>query len=152
MPEVKNILYALELSSISPKIVPWVKLLVKQFGAELHVLHVVPDMAYWGVPYASERMLSRDREGLIRKAKAMVDEFCLEHLGLEIEPKIQVVAGHPADEIAKYAGEAQMDLLIIGTHGKRGLDRALFGSVADQVLRLSPVPVFCVNPSQMAVK
>jgi nucleotide-binding universal stress UspA family protein len=148
MPEVTKILFALEISGISPKLTPWVKYMVQKFQAELHVIHVVPDMGYWGVPYASDYMLEKDKEGLLNKAKAMADEFCLEHLGTEIKPVVHVVAGHPADEITKYAGASHADIIIMGTHGKRGLDRALFGSVADQVLRLSPVPVFCINPSR----
>lgn len=147
MPTVEKILYALEMSSISQKIVPWVLTLTQRFQAELHVLHVVPDMGFWGVPYASEHMASMDNEGLVRKAKAMADEFCLEHMGLDVEPRVEVVAGHPADEIIKYSVERGMDVIVMGAHGKRGLDRALFGSVADQVLRMSSIPVFCVNPT-----
>ena len=151
MPAVKKILYAVELSSISPKIVPWVKTLMEQFQAELHVMHVVPDFEYIGGLYSNAHMLAQGNEGLARKAKEKVDFFCLDHFGVEVKPQTYVTVGIPAEEIVAYAQENQMDVVIVGSHGKRGLERAFFGSVADEVLRNCPVPVFCVNPTAQTV-
>ncbi len=92
------------------------------------------------------KMLTQDNEGLMHKAKLHVEKFCKDHMGAEVKPVVHVTVGHPADEIAQQAEDLGVDLLVVGTHAKRGLDKALFGSVCDQVLRLSPVPVFCVNP------
>lgn len=146
MPEVKKILFPLELSSISHSIVPWASLTAKRFEAELHVLHVVPSLDYWSVAYASEHLSADGDIGLIRTAQTKLAEFCLEQFPSNEQPIQAVVSGHPPAEIIKYAQEQGMDLLLMGTHGRRGLDRAVFGSVMDRVLRHSPVPVLCVHP------
>lgn len=146
MPEVKKILFPLELSSISHSIVPWASLTAQRFEAELHVLHVVPSLDYWSVAYASEHLSAEGDLGLIRTAQTKLAEFCLKQFPLNEQPIQAVVSGHPANEIIKYAREQGMDMLLMGTHGRKGLDRAVFGSVMDRVLRLSPIPVFCVHP------
>jgi len=56
-----------------------------------------------------------------------------------------VLDGHPAEEIDKYAGSQDIDLVVIGSHGRKGLDRLLIGSVADKVVRGSRVPVLIVR-------
>jgi nucleotide-binding universal stress UspA family protein len=56
-----------------------------------------------------------------------------------------VLDGHPAEEIDKYAGSQDIDLVVIGSHGRKGLDRLLIGSVADNVVRGSKVPVLIVR-------
>ena len=146
MAEVNKILFPLELSSISQSIVPWASLTAQRFEAELHVFHVVPSLDYWAVPYASEHLSAEGDAGLIRTAKRKLAEFCLEQFPLDQQPIQAVVSGRPADEIIDYVKNQGMDLLIMGTHGRKGLERALYGSVMDRVLRLSPVPVFCVHP------
>jgi nucleotide-binding universal stress UspA family protein len=56
------------------------------------------------------------------------------------------VQGDPAEEILKYIAQEKVDLVIMGTHGRKGLDRVLFGSVANEVVKKSPVPVLTINP------
>jgi len=56
-----------------------------------------------------------------------------------------VLDGHPAEELDKYAGSHDIDLIVIGSHGRKGLDRLLIGSVADKVVRGAKVPVLIVR-------
>ena len=56
-----------------------------------------------------------------------------------------VLDGHPAEEIDKYAGSQDIVIVVIGSHGRKGLDRLLIGSVADKVVRGSKVPVLIVR-------
>lgn len=63
--------------------------------------------------------------------------------GINVEPIL--LEGHPADELIQYAEKEQMDIIIMGTHGKTGLDRLLLGSVTENVVRHSKVPVMVVN-------
>ena len=58
----------------------------------------------------------------------------------------EVLVGDPAQEIVEYASKQGIDLIIMATHGRKGLEHAVFGSVAENVLRTSSVPVFIVNP------
>ena len=59
--------------------------------------------------------------------------------GLSVHPL--VVLGHPVDEILQLAQDQKMDLIVIATHGRTGLPHFFFGSVAEKVVRLSPIPV-----------
>jgi nucleotide-binding universal stress UspA family protein len=59
----------------------------------------------------------------------------------------RVVQGAPADKILEVAKKEGVDLIIMGTHGRKGLERAIFGSVCDRVVRSAPCPVLTVNPA-----
>jgi nucleotide-binding universal stress UspA family protein len=144
MAEIKRILFALELADISKEIAPWVALLGERFGAEVHVLHVVPEMEYYGVAYAISPKVFDDREALFQKAEQKVQEFCAEHFDDAVKTSVQY--GEPVDAIVRYIASEEISLAVVGTHGRKGLDRKIFGSVADRILRFSPVPVLCVNP------
>lgn len=146
MLEVKKILFPLEFASITPAVVPWVEFYAQQFGAEVHLLHVVPYGSFLGVPYAAEIFKAQDEAGLIRKADQAVGQFINEHFAKPGELVTKSVTGDPAIEVVKYAEAKNINLIIMGNHGKHGLDRGLYGSVSDMVLRHSKVPVLCVNP------
>ena len=143
MPDVKRILFALELSDLSKEIMPWVNTMHQNLKAEVHVLHVIPGLEYF---YAISPEDVPDKDVLVKAGEEKVKAFLADHLNSSLRPKIKVVIGDPADEIIAYITAEDISLVIIGTHGQRGLDRAIFGSVADRVLRLSPVPVMVVNP------
>ena len=143
---IEKILFALELSSLSKSVAEWVNVMGKQCNAEVHVLHVVPELDYWGVAYAVSPKHLDDESKILKNAENQVEAFCQENLEALPNLKTKVVIGKPAEEIINYINDESISVAVMGTHGKSGLDRALFGSVADRVLRLSPVPVFTVNP------
>jgi nucleotide-binding universal stress UspA family protein len=60
--------------------------------------------------------------------------------------KTKVVTGDPSDQISKYIRSEKMDLVIVGTHGRKGIDEIMLGNVAHRVIKNSPVPVLTVNP------
>jgi nucleotide-binding universal stress UspA family protein len=142
MPDVKRILFAFELSDLSKEIVPWVNTMHQKLDAEVHVLHVIPGLEYF---YAISPEDAPDKDALVKAGEEKVRAF-FENDVNSLRPRIKVVIGDPADEIIDYITAENISLVIIGTHGRRGLDRAIFGSVADRVLRFSPVPVMVVNP------
>lgn len=151
MPEVKKILFPLEFAKISPYIVPWVETTAREFGAELHILHVVPSTAFMGLPYVTE-IYRGDEAGLETKALHAAQEFVGKHFQNQPEVQIKAMTGDPAEVIVQYVKDNGIDMIVMGTHGRHGLDRTLYGSVADKVLRASPVPVLCVNPLHEADK
>jgi nucleotide-binding universal stress UspA family protein len=63
-----------------------------------------------------------------------------------VNAKTAIVEGKPADEILNYAEKNHVDLIIMSTHGNSGFTRWAFGSVADKVIRHSPVPVLVISP------
>jgi len=110
------------------------------FGAELHVLHVIPEVilpatdSLWTVPEGS--------------VKTQV-EAAERRLNLEFPNAAarQVTVGFPVEEIIRYASEHAIDLIVAGTHGHTGLTHLLLGSVAEKLVRLSHCPVLTVHPA-----
>jgi nucleotide-binding universal stress UspA family protein len=146
MPNVQKILFPMELVDLTKQIAPWADLMTRQFGAELHVLHVIPDPGYWGVAYAIDPSHLDDEPALIRRAEESAGAYCEEHLGKDLNVSIKAVIGDPAEEILRYIQDEAVSLVVIGTHAKRALESMFFGSVADRVVKSSPVPVLSVNP------
>ena len=144
--QVAKLLYALDLSMISHRVAPWAELMAAQFGAELHVLHVVPGLEFAGVAYASDSLIARDFPLMIEKTRPWVEDFCAQHFKTVRPQVMAVVGGNPAAEINGYVKENAIDLIVMGTHSQAGLERQLFGSVADKVTRTATVPVVTVPP------
>ena len=94
-----------------------------------------PDMAlagYWEEWHEQAESSARE---LLEDAAAALDS----------EPEIAIVVGQPAREIVEYVDEGDIDAVVIGSHGRDGLSRVLLGSVAETVVRRSPVPVTVVR-------
>ena len=66
--------------------------------------------------------------------------------------KTRIVQGAPADSILDYTQKNQVDLIIMSTHGRSGVSRWAFGSVADRVIRNSPVPVLLSPPKEFRAR
>ena len=145
MEPIKTILFPADLSEASPKIVPYVRAMAEKFNAEVHVLFVARVFDHYsgmGVPYSHITDLEK---AILEQAQSSLVEFIKREFGaMPVKPV--VVSGYPAEEIIEYAKSKKMDLIIIGTHGRRGLGRILFGSVAEHVVKNAPMPVFIVNP------
>jgi universal stress protein A len=86
--------------------------------------------------------LYRDME---KNAKAQLEKSFLEEIRGYKDVEHVVLKGTPYEEISRFAEENKIDLIVIGTHGRTGLDRMLFGSTAEQVVRYAPCPVLTVR-------
>jgi nucleotide-binding universal stress UspA family protein len=87
-----------------------------------------------------------------RVGEKQMEAFCEKHLKDFFNYETKVVMGNPADEILKYAEDQGIDLVIMGTHGRKGLERTFMGSVADHVIKHAAVPVLTVNPLRPKVQ
>jgi nucleotide-binding universal stress UspA family protein len=112
-------------------------------GAELHLVHVLMPPAA-GVELAP----SLDIAEMTSDARQNLDDV-VERLREwpEIHAYAHVVLGAASKEIVRIADETEADVIVVGTHGRRGLDRALFGSVAENVVRAAPCSVLTVRPN-----
>lgn len=121
-------------------------LLAEAFDATVHLLTVV-DIEAAGGPFSAggvddayvEQRTADDRKALTEQKAA---------LGETVRVETKVVTGTPAEGILDYVRETEIDLVVMGTHGRSGLRRYLTGSVAERVLRLSPVPVVTVRETE----
>lgn len=146
MPTFKNILFPVDLSDASARIIPFVSTMARTFQSDLHVLFVARIFTYYDSIYVPPLSIAEFEEKIVGGGKRRLDEFVEEHLRDCSVTAAKVVPGDPADEILRYIEEEGMDLVIMGTHGRKGLDRVLFGSVANRIVTTSPVPVLTVNP------
>jgi len=128
--------------------------LAKKLGSTLRLLHVVNDQAAFAGPeialYAEELLKSfRARgESILAEARAAV-----EGQGVAVETRcVEVAGGSAGDAIVDDARAWPADLIVIGTHGRRGLYRLVLGSDAEYVVRTSPVPVLLVRAAAAVAK
>jgi nucleotide-binding universal stress UspA family protein len=146
MPAFKKILFPVDLSEVSAEIIPVVILMARTFQADLHVLFVARIFKYYDSIYVPPLSIVEFEDRIVGGGKRRLDEFVEEHLKDCCVSVVKVVPGDPAEEIVRYIDEEGIDLVIMSTHGRKGLDRILFGSVANHVVTTSSVPVMTVNP------
>jgi len=112
-------------------------------GATLHALYVVNTASYSSMPMETSWEHVRDMLG--EEGEAAIERV-RELAGREDVPvEAVVVDGSPSKEIVQYAEREDCDLVVMGTHGRGGIDRLLLGSVAERVVRSSRVPVLTVQ-------
>lgn len=117
----------------------------KALSAELVLVHVAVEVQLFSEgPFAGERV-----RGVYESARAWVEkkleQWAAEARAEGLPVRTQLRAGVPYREIVAIAADERADLIVIGTHGRGGVDRALLGSVADPVIRLAPCPVLSVR-------
>jgi len=141
---LRKILVPHDFSDTSEAAVRYAIALAHNFGAHLYLLHV-SDRAKFEM--ATEFPLGLD--GTLDDA---VRERLLKILTpreqIEFKPSFELRSGSPAAEIVKYAREADVDLIVMGTHGRGFVAHAVLGSVAEKVVRTAPCPVLTVRNPQ----
>ena len=140
-----KILVAIDFSENSECAFDYAVTLATQFNAELTIVHVINepvDLRGFYVPHISFEQLEKEIE---EGAAKMMETFCSSKLGTFSNYKTSIVTGIPYDEITAAAGRIDASLIVIGTHGRTGLDRILFGSTAERVVRAAGCPVLTVR-------
>ena len=141
-----RILFPVDLTESSEKLIPQALNMVRKFSAELHVLFVVRIFQYFSSIYVPHPSINLFENELIEGARKKMDEFVQTHFSQMSNVTGEVILGDPAETIISYIEDKKMDMIIMGTHGRKGLDRVIFGSVAERVIKTSPVPVLVINP------
>ena len=137
----KRILFPVDLTEVSMKIVPDVKEMAKKFNAEVHVLFVLP--------IKSRETIEILKTQLVQEARKWMNKFITTFFK-GASPKVTIACGDPGTEILQYAQLQGIDLIILGSPGQNKVERAAFGSVAKKVRKRSPIPVFTINPKGRA--
>ncbi len=145
MRPIKKILCAVDLQDYSPLVAEYATAMAARFGAEIVALHVATLGSAAGVGYEMDTVYLRKLEDENREnAETAMREFMTHFPGVPAVGK--VTAGVPAEQILAQAQEEGADIIVMGTMGRRGIDRLLFGSVAQAVVKSSPVPVLTIRP------
>jgi nucleotide-binding universal stress UspA family protein len=139
----KHILVPTDLSEGAEQALEYACELARILDAELHLLNVVGIPAL-GVPELGVALTSTVIDQVVVENQTALDDIartrCTARLG-----QVLVKAGDPRDMINRTAQELGVDLIIMGTHGRRGITRALLGSVAETVVRTAPCAVLTVR-------
>src|SRR4030042_3609460 len=160
MPQIKNILYATDLSKNSSYAFLYAVDMAKRHNARIVMLHSIEPVHYRyltdedQVPRINvmlEREKKQERETDLKKMKESLQTFCKRteaQIGppcVELVSKILVPIGHPVEEILKAADEEGCDAVVLGTHGKGFLRQTFLGSVAGAVLQRARKPAFVIT-------
>ncbi|MCK5236336.1 MAG: universal stress protein [Deltaproteobacteria bacterium] len=118
--------------------------LAKQFKSTVHLVHVIntkSEAAGFYQPHMSFNNIDKEYQA---KASDYIKKFALKHLKGLKNLKTAVLKGEPYKQIIKYANDNTVDSIVIGTHGKTKVDRLIFGSTTERVMRKASCPVIIV--------
>lgn len=145
MKAFKKILVPVDFSEASTILVPYAKYLGEKLEAEVHLLYVVRSLDYFGGFYVPHTSIKKFEEEIMRGAEKRMENFVEDHFeGFPV--KTHILIGDAGTEILNFARQENFDLIVMGTHGRKGLDKIIFGSVADRVVKGASCPVLTINP------
>ena len=128
-----------------------------KFGASLHLIFIVQNFEDYSGFFVPQMSMPTLEGELVEGAEEKMREFCgnlkaaCEKAGVNgLESK--VLMGDVGERIIEYATDANADMIIMGTHGYKGLEKIMFGSVADKVVRTATCPVLTINPYKCKVE
>lgn len=149
MKNFSNILFPVDLSESSSKIVPYVRRMAEKFNSKIHLLFVARVFDYFTGIYVPASSITSVHKEIMDGAEKRLDEFVEQYFEDYPGLAASVIAGDAADMIIHYVTSNEIGLIIMGTHGRKGLDKVIFGSVAERVVKAAPVPVMVVNPHRI---
>jgi len=145
MKAIKKILVPVDFSVNSQKILQEAQDIAEKFQAQLAVVFVVQSIVDYSGFFVPHMPITQFEDELQESAKKKMESFLAENLkGGRHESA--VLGGDVAEEIVRYAEEQAADMIVMGTHGYKGMEKILFGSVAEQVVKTAPCPVLTINP------
>jgi nucleotide-binding universal stress UspA family protein len=151
MQEIKTVVTPIDFSDNASMIAESAGYTAGKFGAELHLIFVVQNFEDYSGFFVPPVNLPNLEEELLKSAEQRMDEFvntnreAITVAGVT-ELHSRVLTGDVAEEIINYSQESNNGMIIMGTHGYKGLERIMFGSVADKVVKSACCPVMTINP------
>ncbi len=143
----KRILWPTDFSALSLHGARYSRGFCERFGAQLHVIHVVrpvltPDAT---MALATEVPATYPDPELVDTFRARLQDLVGEHFERPDQVVIDAFHGNPWSGVCKYATDAEIDLIVVSTHGRTGLRHVLIGSTAERIVQHAPCPVLVVK-------
>ena len=146
MREIKKIAVPLDFQQHTDLLVEYAIYVANSFGASARFIHALEPLAIYPDDLG-ESLSQFEKKRLYRAKQQMLDLVDNSKKKLHSEDcKGWAVHGDTVNTILEYVERVQADLIVIATHGRRGLGKILMGSVADRVLKHAPCPVLLLNP------
>lgn len=146
MSAIQRILLPTDFSTTSYAALRHAITMARAFGAQLYLLHIpgrTGESFEANFPIGQFENLAREQLGMFLSPEEIA----------QLNPEYALRVGAPADEIVQYAEVRNVDLIVMGTHGRSGVAHLLMGSVAEHVVRMAPCPVLLVRaPKAASVK
>ena len=144
-----RILVPLDFSAPSDAALECARTVARRFGATLRLLHVADDP--YRVLYSSDVLVpevERLRAEIVREATGWLRDRVTEPDVTELGATVETIIGTPAGSIVEYADGNDIDLIVMGTHGRSGMSHVLVGSVTERVVRTASCPVLTVREAR----
>lgn len=143
MNNYQNILLAIDFSDCGDYILQRAKHLADQFDAQLHIIHVLDNIPMPDTPYGTVIPLDQDSPYDLLEAEKNKLKQISDQLDIGLEHR-WLIWGEPQQEIARFAAQKRIDLIVVGSHGRHGL-AALMGSTAKGVLYHADCDVLAIH-------
>jgi nucleotide-binding universal stress UspA family protein len=145
MIDIKKILLPVDFSEKVDELVPYALTLTHKFGADLYVMTVTTDMSSFATFYVPHGNIQNFQNEVYRSAEKHFD--ALQRFFAAAPPKeTLILKGDPAEQIVTTAKKEGIDLIVMGTHIRKGLEKAIFGSVSEKVMKSGVCPVLAIPP------
>lgn len=147
---IKNILFATDFSEVSEAALPYVTALSLRYGSTVHVAHVLPEATFVRPSPVDPALFGSIYEEAHSGAQEKIQRLSGRLRGFPHETYIR--HGKVSDVLTEIIREQEIDLLVVGTHGRTGLGKLVMGSVAEEIFRQAPCPVLTVGPRVASVE
>ena len=141
---IKNILFATDFSGVSEAALPYVTALSLRYGSTVHVAHVLPDVTFLRPGAPDPAMIGSIYEDAHSLAQEKIQRLSDRLKGFP--HRTYVRHGVVCDALTELIHEQNIDLIVLGTHGRTGLGKLVMGSIAEEIFRQAPCPVLTVGP------
>jgi universal stress protein A len=146
MRRFKRIMVASDLSKVSRGALDTAIVFAQSKGAELIIVHVLAPIVPFGPEQLTQPALLETIEVDARQwAEQQLARLAAAARKAGVRVKVVLLSGDPADQIIRAARTHRADLIVVGTHGRRGFSKMMIGSVAERVVRTAPCPVVTVR-------
>ncbi len=145
---ISKILCAVDLAEDSALIAKYANRMAAGMNAEVLVLYAAPTLKQYVGFHVQPATIGHFVEEITTAAQEKMDGFVGAHF-TDVKAEGRVIVGYASEEIIRTAVAENCNLIIMGTHGRTGLDRILFGSVAEKVVQKSSVPVLTLRPEDL---
>lgn len=147
MATIKTIMCAVDFSEMSSTVASYAQHLGKSLNSSVKVVYVAPSLSQYVGFHVPPTSIESFVGEIVSGAEKTMDTFLQENFR-DIDVTGKVLSGYAAEEILNYAREEKIDLIIMGTHGRKGIDRVLFGSVAEKIVKSASIPVMTIRPRE----
>ncbi len=147
--EFARIVFPTDLSALSAKTVMFAVSLAKRYKAKLYVIHVVETLKDGAGLYVPHLSFDKMHKDMNKSAAEMLKKFCIKEVQRGFRNcECALLKGDPYKEIIKFSEKKKADLIVMGTLSKTRVDRLIFGSTTERVMRKSKCPVMMVPPTR----